>query len=69
MPDEGNFRDAIGPCWIIGRAYCPTCDQVRAFVAHIDIEQLRCDCGSVCEPAHSFAPEEARQRGRGNAGG
>lgn len=56
--DEGNFRKAIGPEWIIWRACCPSCRTVRAFVAHVDVEQLLCDCGSVCHPANSQLPEE-----------
>lgn len=37
--------------WVIGRAYCPVCRIVRAYVKHADVEELRCPCGAVCEPA------------------
>ncbi len=46
-------RDTIGVVYLrLGRAYCPSCDQVRVFVADADVTEIVCVCGTLTEPAH-----------------
>lgn len=61
MPDPSNAEasNRADPVtyWRIGRAHCPTCGTVKAYVARVDVSDLVCDCGTVCLPAHTEEPE------------
>lgn len=48
--EKANQQDAV-TYWRIGRALCPDCQTVKAYVAAVDVEDLRCSCGSRCLPA------------------
>lgn len=65
-PRRSNFDEALtadtSVRWRIGRAYCNACHQVKAFVARYDVEDLRCDCGELCTPAHAEDQDEHERR-------
>lgn len=58
--EAANRADPI-TYWKQGRAVCPNGHGKKAYVARVDVADLRCpDCGAVCHPAHEEEGSEGR---------